>query len=76
MHWLLTDGGAKIYETEDDGSTVWSLLELEGAEPTTLSSLLKVMLLKRDAPENFVAKLSPTHVELVTRGTNTVLTLY
>jgi hypothetical protein len=47
---------------------VWSRLKLEGADVDALASLLKVMVLLADAPPDFVAKLSPAHAELATRG--------
>jgi hypothetical protein len=47
---------------------VWSKLKLEDADADALASLLKVMVLLADAPPDFVAKLSPAHAELATRG--------
>jgi hypothetical protein len=47
---------------------VWSSLKLEDADADALASLLKVMVLLADAPPDFVAKLSPVHAKLATRG--------
>jgi hypothetical protein len=49
---------------------VWEQLKLEGvgADAHALALLLKVMVLLADAPPDFVAKLSPEHTELATRG--------
>jgi hypothetical protein len=44
------------------------MLKLEGTDADALASLLKVMVLLTDAPPDFVAKLSPMHAELATRG--------
>jgi ankyrin repeat protein len=68
--WLLEQGGASIKETNTAGETVWSMLKLEDADADAdaLASLLKVMVMLADAPPDFVAKLSPAHAELATRG--------
>jgi hypothetical protein len=49
---------------------VWGSLEKAeiNADADALASLLKVMVLLADAPPDFVAKLSPAHAELATRG--------
>jgi hypothetical protein len=66
--WLLEKGGASINETTTAGKTVWSVLKLENTDGGALASLLKVIVLLADAPHDFVARLSPAHAELVTRG--------
>jgi hypothetical protein len=66
--WLLEEGGSSIEEMNTDGDTVWDRLKPEGANADALASLLKVVVLLAEAPSNFVAKLSPVHDELVTRG--------
>ena len=48
--------------------SIWSVLELEGGDPASLSSLLKIMVMLSDAPDDFIAKLSPAHAKLCTRG--------
>jgi hypothetical protein len=68
MQYLLQEAGASITEATNAGQTVWEILQPDRASPEVLASLLKVMVMLDDAPPAFVAKLSPTHAELTTRG--------
>jgi hypothetical protein len=73
VQYFFQEAGARISDaTDDDGITVWNLLRLiiQGADPVALTSLLilKIMVMLGDAPPDFVAKLSPAHAELTTRG--------
>jgi hypothetical protein len=78
MQWLLEKQGASINESGDDGSSVWTYLPSDvderglmqtGHDNTAeLSSLLKVMVMLQDAPVDIIAKLSPQHAEICTRG--------
>jgi hypothetical protein len=69
MQWLLVEGGASADELRNDaGYTVWSCLRHQIADATELSSLLKVMVMLDDAPAYFIARLSPQHAELCSRG--------
>jgi hypothetical protein len=68
--WLLEEGGADIADAGHDGQTVWSLLEPAEADDDELASLLKVMLLLSDAPDDFFLKLESQHVPLILRGQN------
>ena len=68
MQWLLEMDGASISDSNDDGETAWSMLSVVGADAAELSSLLKVMVMLAVAPANFVARLSPQHAKLATRG--------
>ena len=67
-HYMLEEGGASISETTNGGRSIWRLLKLEGADDAALSSLLKIMVLLSDAPDDFIAKLSPANAELCMRG--------
>jgi hypothetical protein len=69
MQYLLEEARANIAEATNDGQTVWVLLKPARASPELLTSLLKVIIMLGDAPlDFFVAKLSPVHAELITRG--------
>jgi hypothetical protein len=68
VEYLLQETESCIDETLEDSLSVWNLLEPRGADEAELSSLLKVMVMLDGAPHFFVAKLSPVHVELITRG--------
>jgi hypothetical protein len=68
VQYFIEEAGARISEVTSDGGTLWSLLKLTGADPDELASLLKVMVMLEDAPPAFVAKLSPAHAEITTRG--------
>jgi hypothetical protein len=68
VEWLFAECGANIAHVHEHGDTIWSLLELKGADAVELSSLLKVMTLLGDAPADFIVKLLPPHAELATRG--------
>jgi hypothetical protein len=72
MQYLLEEAGAcaSIAEATNTGETVWTLLAPDHAdsEPEELTSLLKVMVMLDDAPQFFIAALSPAHTELTTRG--------
>jgi hypothetical protein len=70
MQYLLEDLGASMSESDVYGVTVWSALSNNYPDPreAELSSLLKVMVILDDAPAHFIAKLSPQHAELCTRG--------
>jgi hypothetical protein len=70
VQYFLQEAGASISDATDDGRTVWPFLmpKLEDADLVVLISLLKVIVMLDDAPPAFVAKLSPAHAELTTRG--------
>jgi hypothetical protein len=68
VQYILQEAGADISDVTDDGGTVWNLLELKDVDPMALASLLKIMVMLDDAPPAFVAKLSPAHAEIATRG--------
>jgi hypothetical protein len=68
LRYFLQETGASINDVTLGGSTVWELLEPEGADPVALASLLKVMVMLDDAPPAFVTNLSPAHAELTTCG--------
>jgi hypothetical protein len=70
MLWLLSEGGASIFDATTSGKTVWTLLggTAGRANTTELSSLLKVMVMLDDAPAEFIARLVPPHAELATQG--------
>jgi ankyrin repeat protein len=72
--WLLMEGGASISEEDDDGDTMWSILDLGGGEQTPeLVSLLRVMESKGVPTPDFQARLSqlsPQHLELLECATS------
>jgi hypothetical protein len=70
VQYFIEEAGASIsdHEATDEGETVWDLVEPLDADPVALASLPKVMAMLGDAPPAFVAKLSPEHAELTTRG--------
>jgi len=69
LQWLLQEGGADIAEATTNGNTVWDELIVSPRDDVAkLSSLIKVMVMLADAPPAFIAKLSPEHAELCTRG--------
>jgi hypothetical protein len=72
MQWLLEEQGASIIKIDHFGRTVWDGLYLyckyKNCVAAELSSLLKVMVMLDDAPAAFVAKLSPQHADICTRG--------
>jgi hypothetical protein len=68
VQYLLQEAGASISDATNAGYTVWDLLRPHDADPMALASLLKIMVMLDDAPPAFVAKLSPAHAELATRG--------
>jgi hypothetical protein len=69
IQYLLEEQGASMSEIDDRGRTVWSELSFHRRNGSAeLSSLLKVMVMLEDAPASFIAKLSPQHAELWTRG--------
>jgi hypothetical protein len=70
MKWLLEEGGASISKVGFGNRTVWENLEghIHNANAAELSSLLKVMVILQDAPDFFVAELSPLHAELCAQG--------
>jgi hypothetical protein len=68
VQYSVEEAGASINEVTNDGKSLWTLLHLTGADPVALVSLLKVMVMLGDAPPAFVAKLSPPHAEIITRG--------
>jgi hypothetical protein len=71
MQWLLEVQGASMTESDDLGRTVWGAFYHHGrgvGSAAELSSLLKVMVMLEDAPPFFVAKLSPAHADICTRG--------
>jgi ankyrin repeat protein len=68
VQYLLQEAGASISEADDCCNTVWDVLRLRNADPVALASLLMVIFMLGDAPVAFVAKLSPAHTELTTRG--------
>jgi ankyrin repeat protein len=45
VQWLLTEGGASMDEHRLRGHILWTLLELEDADATELTSLLHTMTL-------------------------------
>jgi hypothetical protein len=49
VQYILKESGESISYVTDTGDTVWDLLALQGADPVTLASLLKVMVMLRDA---------------------------
>jgi hypothetical protein len=59
---------ARLVEADRQGRTLWSFLDLQGADHAELTALLPAMVLLGDAPSDFIAKLSPLHVELCTRS--------
>jgi hypothetical protein len=68
VQYFLQYAGASISDATDFNHTVWDLLELHYADPAALTSLLKTMAMLDDAPPAFVAKLSPAHAEITTKG--------
>jgi ankyrin repeat protein len=71
MMWLLTEAGVNIAEVGYQAdATVWNNTNIcsEPNDPGGLSALLKVMVMLDDAPADFIARLSPHHAELCTRG--------
>jgi ankyrin repeat protein len=70
LQYFFQEAGASISAAVDDCRSVWDMLVLEDADPMELASLLKLMVMLGDAPPAFVAKLSPAHAEITTRGRN------
>jgi hypothetical protein len=68
VQYFLQKAGASISEKTFDGNTVWGLLRIQDADTKALESLLKIMVMLDDAPPAFVAKLSPAHTKIATRG--------
>jgi hypothetical protein len=69
--WLLTEGGASPECKDIEGESVWDCLvqrHNKGMDEADLSHLLRVMLLKGDAPANFADTLSPALQALVLEG--------
>jgi hypothetical protein len=48
--------------------TIWDVLPSMGADDAELSTILKVMIMLKDTPPDFKAKLKPRHAEIVTQG--------
>jgi ankyrin repeat protein len=69
--WLLEEGGASMTQSSTINYYAWDAL-IESVskhhDNTDLAALLKVMVMLEDAPANMIAKLSPEHVEIATRG--------
>jgi ankyrin repeat protein len=68
VQYILQEVAASISDANNDGDTIWELLALQDADPIALASLLKIRVMLDDAPPAFVAKLSPAHAEIATRG--------
>jgi hypothetical protein len=70
--YLLEEQGSSINQSAIDGSSVWTYLPLSihirHYNDAELSSLLKVMVMLEDAPVDIIAKLSPQHAKICTRG--------
>jgi hypothetical protein len=64
MQWLLEEKVCKI-----QSETVWIRLSLNMfLGPADSYPLLKVMVILEDAPHSFLARLSPQHADICTRG--------
>jgi hypothetical protein len=68
VQYFLQEAGASITDATNNGATVWTILNFKDTDTVALASLLKVMVMLDEAPSHFVAKLSPAHAALVTRG--------
>jgi hypothetical protein len=68
MQYLLKKRGAMLTENDNYGQTVWVSINLLGDESVELLSLLMVMVMLDDAPDYFIAKLSPRSSEICAHG--------
>jgi hypothetical protein len=78
MQYLLEDAGANMEDADNFGNNVWDILRkrLKGVEyydeeeedPTALSSLLRVLVLRGAPPPVRVALLSPEPARVVQEG--------
>jgi hypothetical protein len=70
VQYLLEEQGASMTEHDNCGETVWDFVSsgIQTRMNVALSSLLKVMVMLKDAPAAFIAEISPQHAELCTRG--------
>jgi ankyrin repeat protein len=64
----LLDEGVSIAEADHKGRTLWDVLNVKDADQAELTSLLETMVLLGEASSDFIAKFSPQHAELFTRG--------
>jgi hypothetical protein len=70
VQWLLEEHGPSMTESDETGTTAWSFLPRSGGRMNVadLSSLLKVTVMLEDVPPFVIAKLSPQHADICTRG--------
>jgi hypothetical protein len=73
MQYLLKERGASLSEGDSFGNTVWDCIDyghkmLDSFSSADLSSMLKFLVMLEDAPADFIAKLSPNHATICTRG--------
>jgi hypothetical protein len=78
MQYLVEEGGADMDDVNNQGETVWDLLRVhfealrqygeEETDPSGLTGLLRVLVLRGGAPPALVALLSPEDTYMVQEG--------